>query len=275
MSKNIIFYYSGTGNSLSVAKRIGAYLYDTELIPMIKKHEIVIDKDVESVGLVYPIYVNATPRVVLEFLKKHKEKFSGFVYSVATHGGIPGVAGLHHMNFMRKMGIQLNGYYEIKMINNTPKGVAPKPFMHLEWENEIGSALIEEMLEKSGFLAQRVSNNIANKKSHFDIDLLSLSNKIKRTLMKPVWWATEKNPLKVDFILDDTCIGCGNCVSVCPTSRIELIDNQPQWVNDQCNCCYACFNFCPSQAIGVEHYTKKMGRYHHPEIDICEIVNQK
>lgn len=48
--------------------------------------------------------------------------------------------------------------------------------------------------------------------------------------------------------------------------------NKPEWHQDVCFFCYACFNYCPQQAIGVEHCTKKLGRYHHPEISAEEIA---
>jgi formate hydrogenlyase subunit 6/NADH:ubiquinone oxidoreductase subunit I len=42
-----------------------------------------------------------------------------------------------------------------------------------------------------------------------------------------------------------------------------------------CYFCYACFNFCPEQAILLKIYTKKNGRYHYPTITADEIARQK
>lgn len=40
MSKNIIFYFSGTGNSLKVAKDFSTGIQDCELISMGKPHKL-------------------------------------------------------------------------------------------------------------------------------------------------------------------------------------------------------------------------------------------
>jgi NAD-dependent dihydropyrimidine dehydrogenase PreA subunit len=48
------------------------------------------------------------------------------------------------------------------------------------------------------------------------------------------------------------------------------------WQKDvNCFHCYACYNFCPEQAILVKNYKRKKGRYHHPEITADDIASQK
>jgi Pyruvate/2-oxoacid:ferredoxin oxidoreductase delta subunit len=39
--------------------------------------------------------------------------------------------------------------------------------------------------------------------------------------------------------------------------------------------CYACFNFCPRQAILVKGYNLKTGCYNHPGIRAEDIAGQK
>lgn len=274
MSKNIIFYFSGTGNSLEVAKQLKFHLDDTDTIPIIQSEPINVGDGILRVGLVYPIYVNAVPKVVLDFIKANKNIFKGFTFAVATHGGIPGIAGLNLIDNMSKLDIKLSAYYEVEMINNTPKGVAPKPLMHLNWEKEITSELIQKMLTDTESKVKSISMSLLDNESSFEIGKSKILNNLKLTFMNAIWKMSEKKPLKVVFILDESCIGCGNCAKVCTTSRIQLLSSKPQWIHDNCNCCYACFNFCPKQAIGVKHYTKKLGRYHHPNIDINEITKQ-
>jgi MinD superfamily P-loop ATPase len=92
--------------------------------------------------------------------------------------------------------------------------------------------------------------------------------------MKLLWSISENSKPKLDFLLDEGCIGCGQCEALCTTKRIKLIEGKPQWTTEDCNYCYACFNYCPVQAIGVKHYTKKLGRYHHPEISADDIADQ-
>ena len=51
MSKNIIFYFSGTGNSLKVAKDIAAAIEDCELISMGRSHKL--SGTYDRIGFVY------------------------------------------------------------------------------------------------------------------------------------------------------------------------------------------------------------------------------
>ena len=44
------------------------------------------------------------------------------------------------------------------------------------------------------------------------------------------------------------CIGCGDCVDVCPVEALS-IENEKAVVNDECIDCGACVNTCPEEAI--------------------------
>ncbi len=51
----------------------------------------------------------------------------------------------------------------------------------------------------------------------------------------------------------DACTGCGTCVSVCPQSVLEIVNERAEVVNpDDCIGCRACESSCPSGSITVE-----------------------
>lgn len=52
-------------------------------------------------------------------------------------------------------------------------------------------------------------------------------------------------------ILQDRCIGCGNCVIMCPVQAIDLIDEKAVIDNDICVECSVCYRDadCPTNAI--------------------------
>ncbi len=45
------------------------------------------------------------------------------------------------------------------------------------------------------------------------------------------------------------CGGCGNCVDVCPSSAITLVDNVAVINQDDCAECGSCEAECPNEAI--------------------------
>lgn len=275
MSKNVLFYFSGTGNSLAVARNIAGNLTDALVVPMLKSDAgKSIDTDTERIGLVYPIYMNTVPRAVVKFIKTLRYTPGQYVFAVATHMGLPGKAGLHLGKLLEEQQINLNAYFQVEMINNTPKGVAPKPLMSLNWEEDITADIVEVKLSEAKALTDKIAEKVKEREANtFEAQGLKVSG-INYWLSRFIWSLNENSKTKLDFILDESCTGCGLCERVCTTNRIKLMDGKPKWTKDDCNYCYACFNFCPAQAIGVKHYTKKLGRYHHPDVTAADIAEQ-
>lgn len=51
---------------------------------------------------------------------------------------------------------------------------------------------------------------------------------------------------------EDECVGCENCVSVCPVEAISMKDEVAVIDQDLCTECEACVGECPVEAIKVE-----------------------
>jgi electron transfer flavoprotein alpha subunit len=50
------------------------------------------------------------------------------------------------------------------------------------------------------------------------------------------------------FVIEEACIGCEACVSVCPVETITMVDGKAI-VGDACIDCGACAGECPVEAI--------------------------
>ncbi len=51
----------------------------------------------------------------------------------------------------------------------------------------------------------------------------------------------------------DKCIGCGQCVDVCPVEVYEMVDGKTSPVNaDECLGCESCVEVCDQDAIVIE-----------------------
>jgi uncharacterized protein (DUF362 family)/Pyruvate/2-oxoacid:ferredoxin oxidoreductase delta subunit len=55
----------------------------------------------------------------------------------------------------------------------------------------------------------------------------------------------------------DTCIGCGECVKVCPEQTIKIIDKKAVIDYSKCIKCYCCHELCPHKSIGFRRFVKK------------------
>ena len=70
-SKRIIFYFTGTGNSLYIARQLAGENAELLSIPqMVKRGKYEFEAD--EIGIVYPIYGHMPPYMVRQFIQKAK-----------------------------------------------------------------------------------------------------------------------------------------------------------------------------------------------------------
>ncbi len=50
----------------------------------------------------------------------------------------------------------------------------------------------------------------------------------------------------------EKCVGCAECLSICPLSAIRIRDKKA-YIDEKCSDCGACFRVCQSSAICAEH----------------------
>jgi Fe-S-cluster-containing hydrogenase component 2 len=58
---------------------------------------------------------------------------------------------------------------------------------------------------------------------------------------------------------EDVCVGCGECVEICPVDAIELEDDAPAVDEEWCIGCGVCATRCPSDAITMKLRTDRTG----------------
>jgi flavodoxin len=118
MSKTEIYYFSGTGNSLVVARSLSERLCGKliPIVPLLKKD--VIDSNAEVVGLVFPIYDFKTPPIIESFVKKFSKLNAKYVFAIATYGFMPMKAMKKLEKTMQSCGVKLSGGFVVSMPNN-------------------------------------------------------------------------------------------------------------------------------------------------------------
>ena len=97
--KTIIYYFTGTGNSLAAARGICARLGDCELvsIPTLTKSQAEIVPAADRVGIVCPVYDFGLPSIVAAFAEQLDLSRTAYSFAVLTMGGMGGSA-LHQLN---------------------------------------------------------------------------------------------------------------------------------------------------------------------------------
>ena len=87
--KTIIYYFTGTGNSLAAAKKIAAATGDCELVPIasLEKTGGDIVPQAERVGIVCPVYFSGIPLMVASFTGRLDPAAVKYLFAVVTNGG--------------------------------------------------------------------------------------------------------------------------------------------------------------------------------------------
>lgn len=253
----MIFYFTGTGNSGYVASEIAKANRDTifsisKLITEEKELEFTL-KDGEVIGIIYPIYAYAPPKMVMEFLKKVKFKnyINNYIFSVATCGGNAGNAIELIKKELNNKGMILNSGFSIIMPNNE--------IIH-------GNVDLKEVEIRKLQNAKNEIKNIntvikARRQNIFELEKRLIS-KFLTNAMNPIFEKFFKTNVSKFYATDD-CISCGKCEKVCNSNIITLLKGKPQW-NGECCQCLACINYCPTKAIQYGKSTVKKGRYTNP-----------
>ena len=108
-----IFYFTGTGNSLYIAKRFGGELYS---IPKVLKGEEDVFED-EKIGIIFPTYGFSVPMIVREFIEKITLK-SPYIFAIMTCGNNNGDGAKWFTSFAKKHNIEIQYSNSIAMVGN-------------------------------------------------------------------------------------------------------------------------------------------------------------
>ena len=268
-----LYFFSGTGNSLHIAKEIQKRIPDVTLIPIIKLlAEDSIKTNSEVVGIIFPLYLTTIPKPVDEFIKKLDISSAKYAFSVITRIGTFSVANVYIDKQLKKRGMSLDASFMLNMANNSPAGL--KPFADQNWTDDISNERIRALEDKAQVELELIVDYIIKREKIHSNGTMSLPSHLLEPIMTKL---TQGKGTEIPFYADISCSQCGICESVCPSGKIKIVDGKVIWDNSvQCYYCYACFNFCPTQSILIgEKYMLKNGRYHHPDIDHEEISAQK
>lgn len=259
----MIFYFSGTGNSLEAAKSIANYNHE-RVISISKEmnskdgsFEYIL-KSNEAIGFVFPVYAWAPPKMVLEFIEKLKfnNYNNNYIFSVATCGENIGNTMKVLDNYLNKKDMKLSSGFSLVMPNN-----------YIIMGN-VDSKEVENKKLKSAEETLKNINTIIKEKrvGIFQIQKGFLPG-VLTSVINPLFNKHAMNTKK--FNVNNKCTGCGVCERVCNSKTISFKE-KPEW-GDTCTQCLACIHLCPVKAIEYGKSTQNKGRYKNPNINISEM----
>ena len=244
-----IYYFSGTGNSLAVARELRNNIKEeVSVIPIVEfRNNERIEVNADAIGFVFPVYFANMPEIIKSFIEKLTFKTDPYIFAIATCNGVPGVSLFNVNKYLIKKGKKLSSGFSIDMPGNAL--VTPK---------EIEVERLREYKVKASQIANCISNReiVKVEEKHYLLD--AFKSFIYKSFGKE-FYITPKN---VSTTSD--CVGCGICTKVCPVNNIKIVNGRPKW-EKECTSCLACFHWCPRNAVKGGRMLKR-DQYHHPEI---------
>lgn len=259
--RTVIYYYTGTGNSLWTARALAEKLGDTELVPMHQMNNCLHNGSANSVGLVFPVHMWGVPHLVRDFLRVMKKQPEAYHFAVAVNAGQVSRTLLQLEELMAKDGLTLSAGFDIELPSNYIPWGGPGP---LEKRLKLFDSAKGQIEVASTYISDRKSGLI-EKGPLWQRLIFTLIYKITYNRMRT---------MDKSFNIDGTCTSCRICERVCPAENVLLQAGKPAW-HGSCEQCLACIQWCPARCIQYGVKTKDYERYHHPEVRLGDVMRKQ
>jgi ferredoxin/flavodoxin len=275
-----VYYFTGTGNSLAVAKELSEKLraenIDAVLVPVPSAiRKTAVKPEAEIVGIVFPVYYIDLPNMVKAFAAKLEGLEDKYIFAVATYGGGKGCSVDSLAERIGRRGGTLSAGYGIHM---------PQNAFYKFWERK------KKIFRKAGRQIVRIAREVAARKTNIRPEqpgrtglkgrlhtvFIEASKKFLAGLSDAAAGASiEESIYSADMSLaaGENCNGCGTCEKVCPAGNIRIVDGKPEWLH-RCENCRACLNWCPRQAVSGKVFSNRYF-YRHPAVTAGDMSAQR
>jgi len=246
-TKNIDFYYfSGTGNTLLVVKKMKEVFESkgvaVTLFPIEKSDPTKVNLQ-HVIGFAFPVAIQGTYPFVWNFIESLPLTEDTKIFMIDTlqkfSGGVVG----NIKKIVKKKGYEPIGAKEIKMNNN---------FLPESIDQDKNDKIIKEGIEEAAEFAKDILHDRTEwKRVPIISDIFSFFSKTDF-----MWGMMRKaSSWQLD---EEKCTKCGLCERMCPIDNIKM-NEYPEFLG-KCTFCMRCISFCPTEAIYLPDKEYKLYR---------------
>ncbi len=243
----MVLYFSGTGNSAYVAKRIANLLLDEslDLLQKFRAHDCSEIHSEKPWVFVVPVYAWQMPLVVRDWIANTTFTGCQDAYFVITCGQSIGGAGEYAKKLCQPKGLNFKGCSKVVMPENYLL-MFPVP----------DEAQARQIIAQAEPVIDAIAEEIGN--GRILDEKVGLGGKLSSGIVNSLFYKCFVSAKK--FYAQESCNSCGYCETVCPLNNIRLADGKPQW-GDACTHCCACICRCPQEAIEYGKASLGKARY--------------
>lgn len=246
----VIYFYSSTGNSLTVARMLAEAVGDTAVVSipgaLLQDDAYELARSAHKVGFVFPVHRATLPPIVKRFVAGLPVDTDTYYFALATCS----IVGCNEFwELDRLLGLQggmLNYSTEIPFIGGVGS-VTPT------------ASQIEENLENVRVQIPQIARCIKNRSEN------DPTTNYSKFLDGAVTKFTSTYRRHGKIRVSASCNSCGICAQVCPVDNIELNESGVPIRADRCEGCYACVHWCPTHSLRTLFHFPN--RYHNPYIE--------
>lgn len=246
-----VCYFTATGNSLYVAKRLGGEMLS---IPQLLRNRTAEIAD-QAVGIVCPVYAGQMPEMVRTFFKCVHIK-ADYIFFVYTFGMSASVARPNAIAAAKMAGLKLDYVTTIKMVDNYLPG--------FEAQRQIETAGDKDIEGQIDHLCRDIAARKRNVTGVNPFQKVGMAL-VNGTMGKVIF----RRDAAQKYIVNDNCIRCGICAKVCPANNITVTDKVS--FDRHCEVCYACLHNCPKNAIHLKS-ERSDARFRNEHVTLKEII---
>lgn len=246
-----IYYFSGTGNTHLVVKKMQETFQDDEVDVELHKIEDSDPSEINlnhTIGIAFPVVILSTYPFVWDFIHSLPPSKGTEIFMVDTLGGVSGGIVGPMREIVKKKGYNPIGAKEIQM---------PLNVFYVEGE-KTNLNKIEKGLEE----AHQYALMILNGESEWG--RVPVISDAVNTLSRGALKLTDADFHQKLFIFDpepEKCKKCGICIDLCPVGNIQMMDGKYPKHGLNCEYCLRCVSLCPRQAMPAK-FNYKGKTYH-------------
>ncbi|MFC2130873.1 EFR1 family ferrodoxin [Bacteroidota bacterium] len=256
-NKVIIYYFTGTGNSLKAGRWICQEAekrkIETRMYPIDDDYKPDIDEidNKTLIGFLSPTHgFNISPSM-LKFIAKFPRGVNADIFILNTRAGLkifdfflPGISGA--AQFLPIIILKLKGY---SVMGGLPLDM---PSNWLFFHSGLKKTKVESIVERCEWITKEFTNNILSGKKIFRKMVVTLPLDIALLPITFLYYVYGRYIFAKTMIYTDSCNNCKICSDNCPTNAIKIVNDRPYWTYS-CEGCMRCINNCPKTSIQSSH----------------------